>query len=341
MSLALPPPRVSVLLPARNAGRTIDAAVTSILGQSFEPLELIAVDDASADDTRARLVAHARRDPRVRVLDGPGQGLVRALETGLVHCRAPLLARMDADDESHPTRLAKSVAALDADPTLAGVGTGVEIFRDDQPPSPNFLAYGQWLSSLTTPERLFSEALVESPLCHPSVTLRRAVLDEAGPWRDGDFPEDWELWLRLLERGHRLTCLPEVLHRWRDSDARLTRTDARYRWEAHLALKAAYVSRRLGPERPLIVWGAGEVGLKLSRLLRARGHRVDQFVELHPRKIGQRLEGIPAIHPEALAPPAPERHLLAAVGAKGARAEIRGWLVGRGWREGRDFTCVA
>lgn len=333
--------RVSILLPARNAAGTIDLAVKSLLTQTFTDFELIALDDGSTDDTGERLRVHARADVRVQVHAGPGKGLIPALELGRTLCKGELLARMDADDESLPQRLEKSVDALDADPSLAGVGTGVEIFRDDHPPSPNFIGYGQWLSSLITPELLFREALVESPLCHPSVMLRRAVLDDVGGWRDGDFPEDWELWLRLLERGHKLTCLPEVLHRWRDSEQRLTRTDARYRREAHLAIKSDFISRRLGNERGLILWGAGEVGLKVSRLLRAKGHRIEQFVELHPRKIGRKLEGIPAIAPGELAPPNERTHLLATVGAKGARAEIREWLVTRGWVEGRDFTCLA
>jgi glycosyltransferase involved in cell wall biosynthesis len=334
-------PRVSVLLPARNAGRTIDAAVKSLLAQTFTDFELIAIDDGSTDDTGARLRELARTDSRMTVHTGPGRGLIAALDLGLPLCTGELFARMDADDESLPLRLERSVAALDADPSLAGVGTGVEIFRDDQPPSPNLIGYGAWLSSLTTPEVLFREALVESPLCNPSTLVRRSALDRVGRWTEGDFPEDWELWLRFLEQGHQLKCLPEILHRWRDSDTRLTRTDARYRREAHLAIKSDFISRRLGRERGLILWGAGEVGLKVSRLLRAKGHRIEQFVELHPRKIGQKLEGIPAISPDQLAPPNAGIHLLATVGAKGARAEIREWLVQHGWREGRDFTCLA
>ncbi len=334
-------PRVSILLPARNAGRTIERAVRSLLGQTFTDFELVAIDDGSSDDTGAKLRALAREDARLQVHTGAGRGLIAALDLGLPLCRGELFARMDADDESLPLRLERSVAALDADPSLAGVGTGVEIFREDQPPSPNLIGYGQWLSSLTTPERLFHEALVESPLCNPSTLVRRAALDQVGPWHEGDFPEDWQLWLRFLEQGHRLTCLPEVLHRWSDSDTRLTRTDARYRREAHLALKSEFISRRLGLERRLVLWGAGEVGLKVSRLLRAKGHRIEQFVELHPRKIGKKLEGIPAIAPGELQGPAEGTHLLATVGAKGARAEIRGWLLERGWVEGRDFTCLA
>ena len=334
-------PRVSILLPARNAGRTIELAVRSLLAQTFTDFELICIDDGSTDDTGARLRALACADSRMQVHTGAGKGLIAALDLGLPLCTGALFARMDADDESHPLRFERSVAALDADASLAGVGTGVEIFREDQPPSPNLISYGQWLSSLTSPERLFDEALVESPLCNPSTLVRRTALDQVGRWHEGDFPEDWQLWLRFLEQGYRLTCLPEVLHRWRDSDTRLTRTDARYRREAHLALKSEFISRRLGLERGLVLWGAGEVGLKVSRLLRAKGHRIDRFVELHPRKIGQRLEGIPAISPAQLEGPSQKLHLLATVGAKGARAEIRSWLLARGWVEGRDFTCLA
>ncbi len=333
--------RVSVLLPARNAGSTIDLAVKSLLAQTFTDFELIALDDGSTDDTGDRLRALARTDARMQVHTAPGRGLIAALDLGLPLCTGEFLARMDADDESLPTRLEKSVAALDADPTLAGVGTGVEIFREDQPASPNLVGYGQWLSSLTTPERLFNEALVESPLCNPSTTLRRAALDDVGPWHDGDFPEDWQMWLRFLEKGYRLTCLPEVLHRWRDSDTRLTRADPRYRREAHLMIKADFLSRRLGTERPLTLWGAGEIGLKLARLLTERGHHVERFVELHPRKIGTRVNGVLAISPAQLGPPSPNQHLVSAVGAKGARAEIRAWLTEHQWVEGRDFTCVA
>ena len=93
-----------------------------------------------------------------------------------------------------------------------------------------------------TPELLFRDRLVESPLCHPSVLLRREALERVGGWREGDFPEDWDLWLRLLGAGGRLSVVPQVLHRWRDHDARLTRTDARYGLPQHARLKAGCCS---------------------------------------------------------------------------------------------------
>lgn len=333
--MAVPSPSITVLLPARDAADTVEAAARCVLTQTFKDLELVAIDDGSADATRAVLERLA--DPRVRILDGGGKGLVHALELGRREARAPFIARMDADDECHPERLASSLAALAADPSLSGVGTQVEIFRDDQPVSPNLAAYGQWLNSLVTPERLFRDRFVESPLCHGSVLLRRDALDAAGGWTDGPYPEDWELWLRLLESGRRLSVVPRVLYRWRDRDRRLTRTDPRYARDKHLALKARFLAAR---HRQLAIAGAGKTGLELSRLLRGHGVHITRFIDVNPKKIGQRLEGIPVIAPETVGGP-DGVHLIAAAGSKGARAEIRALLLAHDWREGDDFTCAA
>jgi glycosyltransferase involved in cell wall biosynthesis len=330
---------VSVLLPARDAEPTIDAALASLAAQTFTDFEVLAIDDGSRDGTRARLDDWARRDPRIRPVSTSGVGLVGALTLGLGRSSGAFVARMDADDVSLPERLAESVARLEREPSLAGVGTGVEIVRVDRPPSPALVAYGRWLSSLTTTARLFADRLVESPLCHPSVTLRRSALERAGGWRDGDFPEDWELWLRLLEAGERLVCLPRVLHRWTDHDRRLTRTDARYRPAGHTALRAAVLARRLEGQ-PIAIWGAGERGITLAKALLARGARVDRFIDVNPRKLGQRIHGARVVWPEDLLAPG-EEHVVAAVGASGARAEIRAFLESRGFVETEHFTCAA
>jgi hypothetical protein len=130
-----------------------------------------------------------------------------------------------------------------------------------------------------------------------------------------------------------------VLYRWRDHDRRLTRTDDRYARDRHLKLKARYLAARLG-HGPTVIAGAGETGLKLSRLLRAAGVQLSRFVDVSPKKIGQRIEGVPVVAPDALGPPQGE-HLVAAAGSKGARDEIRRHLASLGWREGDHFTCAA
>jgi glycosyltransferase involved in cell wall biosynthesis len=335
-------PVVTILLPARNAERTVARAVECLLEGTLREIRVLAVDDGSTDGTRAELERLAARDARVEVLDGRGRGLVAALELALARTTSPYVARMDADDEALPRRLEASVATLEEDPSLGGVGTGVEIFREDQPVSPSMRAYGEWLSGLTTPELLHRERFVESPVCHPSVCLRREAVVEAGGWRHGDFPEDYELWLRLIHRGWRLRNLPEVLLRWRDSSGRLTRTDPRYAHKRLIWVKAHYLAcSREVAGRPLVVWGTGPGGLTLTRFLQAEGAQVARFIDVHPRKVGTRIHGIPVEPPESLGAPSEDTHLVAAVGVRGIRDEIRGILTALGWREGVHFTCAA
>jgi glycosyltransferase involved in cell wall biosynthesis len=338
----MPPPVVTVLLPARNAERTVARAVESLLEGTLQEIRVLAVDDGSTDGTRGVLAGLAAGDSRVEVLDGGGGGLVAALGLALSHATSPYVARMDADDEALPRRLEASVAALEADPDLGGVGTGVELFREDQPVSPSLRDYAAWLNGLTTSERLHRERFVESPLCHPSVCLRREAVVAVGGWARGDFPEDYELWLKLMERGHRMRNLPEVLLRWRDSSGRLTRTDPRYAHKRFIWVKAHYLARsREVAGRPLTVWGTGPGGLLLTRFLLAEGARVERFIDVHPRKLGTRIHGIPVFPPETLGAPPEDTHLIAAVGVRGIREEIRGALTALGWREGEHFTCAA
>jgi glycosyltransferase involved in cell wall biosynthesis len=336
-----PPVIISVLLPARDAALTVGRALDSILGQTFRGLEVLAVDDGSRDETLSVLRAAARADPRVQLLHGGGRGLPAALNLALSRARGRYVARMDADDESLPGRLERSRAALEADSTLWAVGTQVEIFREDRPVTPNMRLYERWLNSLTDPARLARERFIESPLCHPSTLIRREALDRAGGWREGDFPEDYQLWLELLDAGGRLKAIEPVLFRWRDHEARVTWADPRYRPEAIVGLKARYLARHAPVRgRRVVVWGAGGLALRLARGLRGEGVEITRLVDLSPRKVGQRVDGWPVVRPEALGPPGSE-HVIAAVGAKGAREEIRAFLAGRGWSEGPDFTCAA
>jgi glycosyltransferase involved in cell wall biosynthesis len=329
-------PRVSVLLPARNAEATLRPAVRSILRQSFRDLELVAVDDGSTDGTAAILAEAAAADPRVCVLRGPGQGIVAALEAGRARCSGELVARMDADDVAHPARLADQIAALDADPSLDGLGCNVAMFPS-QSVGEGMRLYVGWLNALHRAEDVARERFVESPLVHPAVTLRARTLDEAGGYVERGWPEDYDLWLTLLGRGARLANLPAVRLFWRDHGKRLTRTDPRYGKARHVALKARHLAEGpLAARKSCAIWGAGKTGRALGRALAAEGIAIEWWAEVDAKKVGRIVRDAPVLGLDALPPPGGPL-LLVAVAARGAREEIRGELHVRGWREGRDY----
>lgn len=333
-------PRVTVLLPARDAARTVLAAAVSILRQTARDLSLVCVDDGSVDATGAVLARLAERDRRVIVLRGPGEGIARALNRGLAACDSEIVARMDADDVAHPERLRLQVEALRADPALAAVGARVRAFprRDVRG---GMARYVDWLNGLTTPELVERDLLVEAPLVHPAAAIRRRALGETGGWRDGPFPEDYDLWLRLVEGGGRLTNHPRSLLAWRESPGRLTRTDPRYAIARHVALKCAFLARGpLARRREVALWGAGETGKAFADALRAQGIAVALFVEVDRKKIGRTVRGAPVVSYEEV-DRARGLPLLVAVGAPGARDLIRAELARARFREGEEFRCVA
>ncbi len=333
-------PRVSVLLPARDAAGTVRAAAVSILRQSHRDLALVAVDDGSRDGTAAVLEGLARRDRRVRVVHGPGEGIARALNRGLASCDAEVVVRMDADDVAHPRRVERQLAALEADPTLSAVGTRVRLFPRRRVAG-GMARYVAWLNGLVTPALVARDLLVEAPLVHPASAIRREALEEAGGWRDGDFPEDYDLWLRLSAAGRRLSNVPEVLLDWRESPSRLTRTDRRYALSRHVALKAAWLAAGpLGGRSEVALWGAGETGRAFARALSRHGVGVALFLEVDVRKIGRTVAGAPVLSYEEAAR-ARGLPLLVAVGAPGARELIRAELGRQGFEETRDYRCVA
>lgn len=327
-------------MPARDAGRTVRAAAVSILRQTVRDLTLVAVDDGSRDATPEALERLAARDRRVLVVPGLGQGIARALERGLSRCDAEVVARMDADDVAHPRRLERQLALLASDASLQAVGSRVRLFPR-RAVAPGMRRYAEWLNGLVTPDLVERDLYVESPVAHPAAAIRREALERVGGWRDGDFPEDYDLWLRLAGRGDRLSNAPEVLLDWRESPGRLTRVDPRYAIEKHLALKARHLAAGpLAARREVALWGAGETGRALARALGREGVAVALFVEVDPRKIGRRVLGAEVVSFEEV-----ERArglpLLVAVGAPGARDLIRAELGRRGFEEVRDFRCVA
>lgn len=332
---------VSVLLPFRDAADTLREAIESVLAQQrIDALEVLAIDDGSRDASFAIACAIAEREPRVRVLRTGGAGLVRALELGRRHARGRWIARMDADDVSLPRRLATQVAELRARPRVGALGARVELFADDGAIGEGMARYVSWQNGLVSASEHARDLFVESPLCHPSVVLRREALDEVGGWREVGWAEDYDLWLRLDAAGWELAKVPEVLLRWRHRPSSATFTSPLYSPDALRRARAAFLAPKLVARgRAVMIWGAGQTGRRLARALETHGVRASGFVDIDPKKIGRTARGVPIEAPDALVRGAAT--VVVAVGARGAREEVRGHLITRGFVEGDDFVCAA
>ena len=338
-------PTVSVLLPVFNGETYLEACLSSLSTQSLREFEIVTVDDGSTDSSPEILASWSRKEPRLRVIRQTHGGLVAALNAGLERCAGDLIARMDADDLAHPERLELQQQALAAQPEIDVLACRVTHFAEEEV-GIGFRVYEHWLNSLLDDEAIRRDLFIESPLPHPSVMVRKSVLQGVGGYRDVGWPEDYDLWLRLAARGCRFAKLPQTLLQWRDHGQRLTRTDRRYAVERFLECKAYYLG--VGPLRGrsrVIIWGAGQTGRRLSKFLLRQGVPLEAFIDIDPRKCGRTMRNRPIVPPENLAEldrsPGQRPLVLAAVSSRGARAKIRQRLEAEGWRETRDFWCVA
>lgn len=325
--------RVSVLLPFRNAASTLDAALQSILAERDVPFELLAVNDGSEDDWES---CTGLSDPRVRVLDGEGRGLVAALELARSEACAPYLLRMDADDVMLPGRMTAQVAALESHETIGVVGSLTVPVGGGK----GLQLYVQWQNALRSPADHRRELFIESPLCHPSTMLRARAVEAIGGYRHGDFPEDYDLWLRLWDAGWQMSKVPIEGVEWRHGPGRATFVDPRYRPEAFLKLKVGFLAKRIAAEkRSLVIWGAGKSGRRLMRELEAYGYRVGSWIDIDPDKIGREIRGGRVNAPASLNV---EKHfVLGCVASRGARQLIRDELQRQGFVEDQDMLFVA
>ncbi len=314
-------PVASVLLPVRDGLPFLTEALDSVLGQTLADLEVVAVDDGSRDGSGALLDARAAADARLSVLHEPPRGVAGALQVAVAAARAPLLARMDADDVSHPERLERQVALLDAHPDVDLVACRAEPLGE--PAGSGTRRLFDWQNGLLGHDELVADLFVDAPFPHDAVVLRRSALARAGGYGEVPWPEDFDLWHRLVRAGGRLAKLRETLLWVRDHPGRVTRTRPE---GSPAALLAARVHHLLeGPlrdRRRVVVWGAGRVGKRLVVALQAAGVEVAAIVDLHPRKIGRVIHDAPCLAPGGLRALA-DLPLLAAVGKPGAREDIR------------------
>lgn len=325
-----------------NCAATLNAALHSVSTQTERNQEIIVVDDGSTDETLCLLHEFQRREPRLRVVARPHRGIVSALNAGLAVCRARYIARMDGDDWSYPERFRRQADYLDSHPDIGLVACRVD-FGGDRQACAGYAHHVDWVNSLLAPSQIALNRFVESPLPHPSVMFRRNLTDALGAYREGSFPEDYELWLRWMEAGVRMAKLPDRLVVWNDLSNRLSRTDPRYDLHAFYRCKTSYLSRWLGRHNPrhprITVWGAGRETRKRAEYLVAYGIDIERYVDIDPRKIGQAIHGRPVIDEADL--PGPEQcFVVSYVSSRGARDDIRQRLAAAGFTEGLHFILA-
>lgn len=325
-------PAVSVILPVRNGGELLETAVASILDQTIENLELILIDDHSTDGA-ARRLEHA--DPRITLIFNGNPGLINALNAGIGASRAPWIARMDADDIASPHRLTAQLAYAASHPDIDVIGCQVRMFTDVGDIDEGYRVYETWINSLTTPEHIAREIFVESPIPHPSAVISRRCLDAIGVYRDMGWPEDYDLWLRAHFAGFKMGKPEGVLLDWRDYPTRTSRTDQRYSNDEFMRARAHFLAQDPRTSSGIAIWGAGKNGRRLHDCLKDHNVNVTGFIDIHPRRIGGTVRGLPVVSVDQAREI--NEFIVVAIGSRGVRETVRDAMATTAKIEGLDF----
>ena len=233
--MTAPAPKITVAIPVYNREKYVGAAIDSILAQSFTDFEVLVVDDASTDGSRA--VVEAYRDQRVRLHALPANlGIAGVRNACLELARGEYLAFLDSDDLSHPDRLSAQVAFLDGHPDHAAVG-----------------AWSQWMDEAGRPLKRFkrkplaaediaAQRLFRAGIENSTAMARTAVLRRYGHDERYEIGSDYDLWARVAV-DHKLANLPRVLVLRRAHGQATTRLAAERKQRLRQAIYADQLER--------------------------------------------------------------------------------------------------
>jgi glycosyltransferase involved in cell wall biosynthesis len=329
-------------MPVYNAESTVAKALHSISSQTLRDIEILVWNDGSTDGTAKIIEQAAKADSRIRMLGTlANQGIVASLNGLIAAATSPLLARMDADDEMHPERLARQLQVMQENPQC-GLVSCLVTHGGHADTQQGYAAYIEWLNAQQTPEQIRLSRFVESPLAHPSVMYRAELVHTHGGYREGNFPEDYELWLRWLEAGVEMHKVPQFLLQWNDPPTRLSRNDKRYAANAFHQTKAAFLARelsRLANHREIWLCGAGRITRKRSNFLRNEGIHITGYIDVNPALAGKTAGNLPVISPAQIHEPE-NCVVVSYITNRGARTEIAEMLSSRGFINGRDFILA-
>ena len=210
---------VSVIIPCYNAEKYIEAALMSILQQSYHHLEVIVINDGSTDKSAEILLQFAQQDLRVRYIENEKNlGLIATLNKGIQLAQGKYIARMDADDIALPDRIEKQVDFLSLHPNIAVLGGAMKTFGEN--------VQSEILALPTEDNEIKAYLFLASAFNHPTVMFNLSVLDRDDIFYQQQYyrAEDYGLWIHLLAKGYQFANLKDVVLNYRileNSETRL------------------------------------------------------------------------------------------------------------------------
>lgn len=228
-------PLISAVMPAYNSESYIGESIESILNQSYKNFEFIIINDGSTDQTKQ--IIESYQDPRIRLINHQdNQGLVKSLNQGIKLARGQFIARMDSDDMASPDRFQTQLDYMLSHQKVGVCGSWIKVFGNQ-----NFI----WKSPILH-DKICTRLFCESSIYHPSVVIRKSVLDKYELSYDQayEYAEDYALWIEMAKHSQ-LANIPKVLLKYRQHSAQVSRARNQVQTKANEKIKLSLLKNLL------------------------------------------------------------------------------------------------
>ena len=260
-------PLISIIMPAKNTARYIDACIHSIRQQDYTNWELIVVNDHSTDNTAELITQHQVIDARIQLHHNIKTGIINALQLGYQHAKGQYITRMDADDIMSTDKLSRFLTALQTNGAQHVAVGYVKYFSDGQLRA-GYVQYAAWLNSLTATRTNFKDIYRECTIPSPSWMMLKTDFYACGGFSNDVYPEDYDLAFRFRKAGYKIAPIHKTIHYWRDYGDRTSRTDSNYADNRFMALKVMhFVDQDYDNSHTLLLWGTGKKGKTIAQHL--------------------------------------------------------------------------
>ncbi|EAQ38100.2 glycosyl transferase family 2 [Dokdonia sp. MED134] len=290
--MAVNQPLVSIIMAVKDTAPYLHDCINSIINQTYQNWELIAVNDHSTDETPEILAAFAKQDARVRVFDSDGYKLIPTLQCGYREVRGTLLNRMDSDDKMPNYKIQLLVDEWHKYGKGHVIAGGTEHFVDEGEVGDGFLRYERWLNEVARTSTHYQQIYKECVIPSHCWMIHKDDFDAVGAFDPVIYPEDYDLCFRMYKHGLKVIGIDAILHHWRDRSNRISRTWDEYKDNRYFDMKMRFfyeIDR--DNTRPLVLWGAGRNGKDMAKVLQSYNDTF-HWVSNNKKQIGKDIYGV-------------------------------------------------
>ncbi len=285
-------PLVSIIMAVKDTAPYLHDCIDSIINQTYQNWELIAVNDHSSDATPDILRAYSEQDSRVRYFDSDKPKLIPTLQVAYAQVKGELINRMDSDDKMPLDK----IEVLVDEWLKFGKGTviagGTEHFVDEGEVGDGFLKYERWLNEVARTSSHYQEIYKECVIPSHCWIIHKEDFDAVDAFNPLVYPEDYDLCFRFYRHGLKVVGIDKILHFWRDRSNRISRTWEEYKDNRYFDLKLRFFYELdRDRSRPLVLWGAGRNGKDMARLIQSYDDTFEWVCD-NENKIGKDIYGV-------------------------------------------------